>query len=561
MTLIRSAFGALILCVLALSAGCAKKDRVDLIIHGGPILTMNAKDEVAQALAVSDDRIAAVGSEAEVMALKGPGTTVIDLKGRALLPGFVAAHEHPTLTAVFNSTLNLSGFKYKTNAEVWDALRAGVRKTPKGEWCYAGGLDIILTPDLQLPTRKTLDEIAPDTPIVIVSQTLHSVWANSKAFERAGITKNTPDPGSGSYYERDAQGELTGYVAELRAAAPLLKDLKSPWKLFGRYERVLNELLANGFTSVASLGYNVPPLMARYVASQDLHPRIRQFFYLVEDELKYLPDKPDRSNPFFRVLGIKLWHDGSPYTGGMFINSAYLESPLGKALGIKPGSHGEAMIPQDTLIEKIRKYQAEGWQVSIHSQGDASNRAVSEAILKAGPVPNGALPLRVEHALLLPEDLLKSLAEQGTTVSFHINHILYYGDALRNSLIGQATAQQVLPVRRAFELGMHPTLHADSPMFPPDAFSLMKTAITRQTASGVPLNAAQAIDIRQAMRAMTVNGAYQLGIDRETGSLEPGKWADLQVVSKSPYAVSMDELSQLRIEAVYVAGALKYQLR
>lgn len=110
-----------------------------MIFHGGPILTQNAKDEVVQALAVLDDKIVAVGKTADVLALKSRQTEVIDLKGRALLPGFVAAHEHPTLTAIFNSALNLSGFKYKTNAEVWEALRTGIQNTPKGEWCYGGG--------------------------------------------------------------------------------------------------------------------------------------------------------------------------------------------------------------------------------------------------------------------------------------------------------------------------------------------------------------------------------------------------------------------------------------
>lgn len=271
-----------------------------------------------------------------------------------------------------------------------------------------------------------------------------------------------------------------------------------------------------------------------------------------------LPRTPP--NPFFQILGVKLWHDGSPYTGGMFINDAYLDTPLAKALGIKPSSHGEAMIAQDVLVGKIKKYTSAGWQVSIHSQGDASNRAVSEAILKAGKLPLGSPPVRVEHALLLPEDLLPQLAQDKVTPSFHINHILYYGDALSESIIGRASAQKVLPVRRAFELGMRPTLHADSPMFPPNAFSLMKTAITRQTSSGTALNPDQAIDAHQAMKAMTINGAYQLGISNETGSLEVGKWADLQIVSRSPYTVPAKEFDGIRVQEVFVAGKKRHSV-
>ena len=137
---------------------------------------------------------------------------------------------------------------------------------------------------------------------------------------------------------------------------------------------MLDGLLANGFTSMASLGYNVPPLLARVAASRNFSPRIRQYFYLVEDELNYLPKAPDSTNPSFAVLGVKLWHDGSPYTGSMYTSVPYLDSPLGRTLGIQGGSHGSAMIPQDSLTAKVRDYTAQGWQVAIHSQGDASCR-------------------------------------------------------------------------------------------------------------------------------------------------------------------------------------------
>jgi len=538
-------------------SGCSADDGPDLILHNGHILTVNAQDEVAEAVAIRDGVILAVGSNAAIMALQTARTDVLDLEGNSVLPGFVAAHEHPTLSAVFSGAADLSGFSHPRNAEVWEALKQAVAKADKGEWVYGGGIDPILTPDLNVPMRQMLDQIAPDNPVLLVSQTLHSFWANSRAFAEAGIDKNTPDPGDGAYYQRDSDGELTGFIAENRAAQPMMAELKSPWKLFGRYEAVLDNLVANGFTSVASLGFNVPPLMARFVASDNFHPRIRQFFYLIEDELKYLPEQPD-DDAYFRVLGVKLWHDGSPYTGSMFTSSPYLASPLASSLGITPGSYGEAMFNQKQMQEKIQRYTADGWQVAIHSQGDASARAVTQAIKMAGPL-TGPLPvLRLEHGVELPADRIAPLAEMGVTASFHINHILYYGDALEDSIIGARMAQQVLPVRSAFEQGMRPTLHADSPMFPASPFSLMQTAITRASSSGRTLNAAEAIDIHQALRAMTINGAYQLRIEAQAGSLEPGKWADLQIVDKNPYQVATADLQRIQVRAVYLAGQRKY---
>lgn len=539
-------------------AGC-NGDSADIIYHGGPVLTVNAKDEVVQALAVRNGVIIAVGSEADVMASKGPRTELVDLQGRALLPGFVAAHEHPAMTAVFSGALDLSGFTHRTNAEVWQAFRERVAATPKGEWIYAGGLDPILVPDLKIPDLKELDAMAPEKPVVLVAQSLHSFWANSCAFAEAGINRDTPSPGAGAYYERDAQGELTGFVAEGRAAAPLMEGLKSPWPTYGRYVNTLDDLLANGFTSVASLGFNVPPLMARVAASRQFTPRIRQFFYMTEEELDYLPDEPDSSDDYFRVLGVKLWHDGSPYTGSMYTSTPYLDSPLAKTLGIPPGSHGAAMIEDDALTDKIRHYSDRGWQVAIHSQGDSSNRAVVQAIERNGAL-NGELPVvRLEHGVFMPSDSVAKLAKLGGTVSFHIHHVKYYGDALADSIVGEHAAMQVLPVKQAFDLGLQPSLHADSPMFPANGFALMQTAIDRKSSQGLVMNEMQGIDVRQALRAMTVNAAYQLRLGRQTGSLETGKWADLQIVDRNPYETPTEKLDTLRVEAVYVGGRQEYK--
>jgi predicted amidohydrolase YtcJ len=545
------------LCIAAVLGACGG-DAPDVIFLGGPVLTVNAKDQVAQALAMRDGVITAVGIELEVLATKGTNTEIIHLQGRTLLPGFVGAHEHPALTAVFDGAINLSGFQHKTNASVWAALRAAVAKVPKGQWIYAGGLDPILTPDLKIPHRTELDAIAPDNPMVLVSQTLHSFWANTRAFEVAGVTRETQDPGAGAYYERDAQGEFTGFVAESRAAAPLIKELKSPWKIYNRYVNVLDGLLANGFTSVGSLGYNVPPVMARVAASRNFTPRIRQYFYLIEDELQYLPDSPANGNDYFSVLGIKLWHDGSPYTGSMFTSTPYLDSPLGRTLGIRGGSHGSPMIPQDSLTAKLKDYTARGWQVAIHTQGDASHRAVLTSIENAGALPGTRPVVRLEHGVFMPQDSVEKLAPLGVSPSFHVHHIKYYGDALANSIVGLAATQQTLPIRSAFAQGVQPTLHADSPMFPPKGFALMQTAMTRATGLGLLLNATESITVQQALRAMTIHGAYQLRLQEKTGSLEVGKWADLQIVDRNPYTTPVQALDQLRTLSVYVGGKRQF---
>jgi len=299
-------------------------------------------------------------------------------------------------------------------------------------------------------------------------------------------------------------------------------------------------------------------VMARVAASRNFTPRIRQYFYLIEDELQYLPDSPANGNDYFSVLGIKLWHDGSPYTGSMFTSTPYLDSPLGRTLGIRGGSHGSPMIPQESLTSKLKDYTARGWQVAIHTQGDASHRAVLTAIENAGAVPGTRPVVRLEHGVFMPQDSVEKLARLGVSASFHVHHIKYYGDALANSIVGLAAAQQTLPIRSAFAQGVQPTLHADSPMFPPKGFALMQTAMTRATGLGLLLNAAESITAQQALRAMTIHGAYQLRLLEKTGSLEVGKWADLQIVDRNPYTTPVQELDQLRILSVYVGGKRQF---
>ncbi|MCK6557322.1 hypothetical protein L6Q96_22505 [Candidatus Binatia bacterium] len=148
---------AVLVACAAWLAACGSGDGPDLIFHGGRVLTLGAGDAVAEAVAVRDGRISAVGKASEILGLRTSRTEVRDLKGRTLAPGFIAAREHPTLSSVFGGVVDVSGFTRRSNAEVWDALRQGVAATPKGEWVFAKGIAPILVPDLQMPARASLD--------------------------------------------------------------------------------------------------------------------------------------------------------------------------------------------------------------------------------------------------------------------------------------------------------------------------------------------------------------------------------------------------------------------
>lgn len=536
---------------------CGKTNAPDTIFVGGKILTVDNVDAVVEAVAIKKGIIVHTGARAQLLAMADSDTQIIDLKGKTLVPGFIAAHEHPTLTAVFANTVNLSGFSFSSQQAMWQNLRDAVKNAEKGEWIYAMGLDPVLMPDLILPNKQFLDEIAPDNPLFIISQTMHSFWANSKAFNKVSINKDSIDPGNGSYYGKNTSGELSGFISESTAAEPFLENLKSPFAVIERYQNTLQDLLSSGFTSVASAGYNMPPMAAKYASSDGFEPRIRQFVYLTAKELRYLPDAPENEDDYYQILGIKLWHDGSPYTGTMALSQPYLNNQLTTTMGIGENHKGESRLSVEDFENQVKKYSQSGWQLAVHSQGDQSGRdslAVFRAILDN---KGKTLRHRFEHCLLVPESTLAEFKPLGLTPSFHINHIYYYGDALSTSIIGPQRAQQILPLKTAFDLGLHPTIHADSPMFPSDALSLMKTAVLRKTKSGKILGPDQTISVQRALRTVTINAAWQLHMEDKIGSIEVGKYADFTLLSGNLYELPPEQWKQIKVEQVWLAGEKK----
>lgn len=544
------------LCVL-LIVSCSNDPAPDIIFIEGVVLTVDGENSVTEAIAIKDGVIVQVGITSEISSTASSSTQIIKLNGQTLVPGFIAAHEHPTLTAMFADTIDLSGFTFKSPDNMWQHLKEQVTLVENGDWIYGIGLDPVLMPDLILPNKEFLDKIAPNNPLVIVSQTMHSFWANSRAFAAVSIDQQTPNPGNGSYYGRDQYGNLNGFISESEAATPFLQELKSPLGVVSRYEQTLQNLVESGFTSVASTGFNIPPIMARYASSDLFEPRIRQFIYLTDKELEHLPGSPIQDNEFYQILGVKIWHDGSPYTGTMALDEPYLNNSLTTMMGISKGHKGTSRLSLQKFEQQIKKFNEAGWQLAVHSQGDYSNASAAQTFNRLLSADNKQRH-RFEHCLLIKEETLRAFQKQGLTPSFHINHILYYGDALAEHIIGEARAQRILPVKTAFDLSLHPTLHADSPMFPADPISLMKTAVTRQTKSGKTLAINQALSPQQALRSMTINGAWQLHMDHKVGSIEVGKSADLVILSDNLYQLDPQQWDEIKVNEVWLAGKRKY---
>lgn len=544
------------------------------------IITMNEESPKAEAMLVVDGLIREIGQLENIDTTGLKNIARRDLQGATLMPGFIDVHTHFALSMFLSKMVDLSGFKHDSNEAVWKYLREVLAQTGPGEWIVCKGLDPILVPDLVVPDLQFLDQIAPEHPVVIFSQSLHSYWANSKAFEAVGITDETPDPSDLSYYEKDDNGNLTGLIVEQEAFQPFGEKLTSvvltPKVLSLAAADVMRQYAQNGNTTIVSTGLTIndskPLLLLKHLSAERSSflggalqrlgqlpvrtPAPRHFIYMRHDRSHLLPAKRGEANDFYDIIGVKHWYDGSPYIGSMYMDSSYLNTELtSEVLHISPNSRGQALVDKDSLKAFIQAYHRAGWQIAIHTQGDAAIREVVDAYEELASSEDFSQSRhRLEHCLLLPTTELGRLRQLNLFPSYHINHIYYYGDALAASLLGEERSQQVLPLRSSQKAGIVGTLHADQPMFESKPFRLIQTAMERKTKNGKVLGVAEQIDLMEAIKSLTINAAVQINKEDQIGSLKAGKYADFIILDTNPFSIPVDRLEQVRCLEVYING-------
>ncbi len=549
------------------------------IYTNGTIITLEDGLPFAQAMWVENGIIKAIGANEEITSLKPNSIKVVDLNGATILPGFIDSHTHVALSAFLDNMVDLSGFTHKTNQDVWNHLRKAVKTKKAGEWIVCKGIDPILVEDLVSPNLNFLDEIAPENPIILISQSLHTYWVNSKTFEKAGITKTTKNPSESSFYEKDANGNLTGLIAEQKAFLPILEQMKKEVMtskiLMNSTIKVLHEYAKNGNTTIVSAGITIndakplrlyeylsidkPSFVNQLLATFGMLPQRtqnpRHFLYIRFDKAFLLPEEK-KDNGFYNILGIKHWYDGSPYTGSMYLEEPYIVSDLTKhGLHIPERYSGKPLIEYEELVNFIKKYHTKGWQIAIHTQGDIANRKVLEAFEKVDKQVNiNDSRHRIEHCVLLSTESIDKIKALNISPSFHINHLYYYGNALKNDIIGEERAQKILPIGTAQANNIIYSMHADQPMFESKPFRLIQTAVERQTKEGDTLGFNQKISVLNGIKAMTINAAWQIHMEDKIGSLKKGKYADFVILDKNPLKIPTKELQNIKIIKTVING-------
>ena len=530
----------------------------EILFHGGPIVTM-ADTGTVDSLLVRDGKIIAVGDEASVRAKASKDAVDFDLKSKTLLPGLIDPHSHPVASATLGAAIDVSGFSHNSRAEVMQTLKDALDGWQLGDWAVAFGWDPVMIDDLEPPTLAELDALSPDRPLVIMTQMMHDVYANSAALKAAGITDTSPNPAVGEF-GRDADGHLNGMVRELGAIEIIFSAMPPPPE--GSADLLLNLQLGAyaraGYTTITAMGAvgrvdDPIGLIRRHTNAPD--SPMRAMIYATPNLIAAttVPDQPLSATP---LVGVKFWMDGSPYTGGAALAEPYTDSALVRdRLHLPPGHSGAVNMSAEAFESAFSLYHQRGFQVAVHVQGE---RAIDRVLDAAEHVllahPRADHRHRLEHDALITKAQLERARALGLTTSFFIDHIYFYGHRLPE-LVGPDRTTRYMPLRAALDAGHHVSLHGDYPATPIGPIRSFASAVSRKTRrDGVVIADGQQLSRMDALKALTISPAWQLGIDAERGSLEPGKAADLVILSDNPLTAAEDDLRDIKALDTWIAG-------
>ncbi|MCP5167368.1 MAG: amidohydrolase [Pseudomonadales bacterium] len=536
----------------------------DAIYHNGTILTINDAAPTAQAVAVKDGKILAVGQEAEVRKTAGANTQEIDLGGATMLPGFVDSHGHAYLIGIQATTANLlpppdgNGKDIASLQALLTDWAANNKETvEKIGWIAGFGYDDSQLAEQRHPTREELDKVSTELPVLIFHQSGHLGVANSKALEIAGVTAETKDPEGGVFRRQEGSQEPNGVMEEY--AFFLLAS-----KLMANFTDDVNDALVVAGTRLdASFGYTTAQEGRAMGPTLEAMQRVADRGELAIDLVAY-PDilEVDEINPTrtytnrYRVGGAKLTIDGSPQGKTAWLTEPYYVPPEGQPEDYR----GYAAIDEKTTNEAVDKAYANGWQILVHANGDAASDSFINAIRRAEKqYPDVDNRPVLVHGQVLREDQVDQLEELGIFPSLFPMHTYYWGDWHRESVLGPERAENISPTGWVLQRGMMFGSHHDAPVALPDSMRVLSATVTRKSRSGRVLGPEHRVPVATALKALTIWPAWQHFEEDSKGSIEVGKLADFVILSDNPLTVPEDQLAEIKVLETIKEGKSIYR--
>lgn len=523
------------------------------------VLTMDASNTQVEAILVRDNKIAFVGSTQTVMSQTDEQTVIHDLQDNVLMPGIIDAHGHFPGDGIYAVAVNLNPPPISTVtsiSHIQQRLKEKITSqyNPKraGQWIYGFGFDETLLTEKRFPNRYELDAVSTKHPIFISHISGHFGVVNSAGLERLNINEQSLAPEGGEFV-KDDDGELTGVLKE--TASTMATEVVTNFSLYDSYHISVaanRHYVSHGVTT-AQNGAADPNIVTslRLASKLGLIPiRLQLWPTATTSDADRIAELKRDQTDLFSIGAVKLIVDGSiqGYTG--YLRDPYHVVPNGEDANFV----GHALIPKQSLNERVNEYHQRGIQMALHGNGDAAIDDILDAIDAAqkNKLNTDARHILV-HAQMARDDQLERMKALGVTPSFFSVHTYYWGDRHNDLFMGPERAARMSPAKSAQDLGLVYSIHLDSPVVPMQPMRLVWSAVNRISSGDNVIGENQRISPIDALRATTIDAAWQIFQEDKIGSIETGKLADLIVLDQNPLLVPHD-IDQIKVLRTYVGG-------
>jgi predicted amidohydrolase YtcJ len=528
----------------------------ELIFTGGQVHTVNARNDIVEAVAVGGGRILAVGSTADIRSLAGPGTREVALHGRSLLPGFIDAHCHLTGLGMAMVSIDCKAPGMQSIEALQRAVHERAATQPAGTWIRGRGYDQTRLRERRHPSRDDWDAVAPNHPVIFTRTCGHIASVNSQALQLAGITDQTPDP-SGGRYDRDG-GRNLGLAYETAQTPLQMAALPTTAEFRAALIRAADAYLAAACTSVHDAGGLVGPAFG---PCQDLveagRLKLRIYAFATVNSL---------SHPVMGVLGagmrsrlgderlrlgaFKVMTDGSSSGPTAATREPYTSNCQ---------DCGILYWNQEGLDDLLGRAHRQGFQCTVHAVGDRAIEQTLNALARAQrEYPREGLRHRIEHCAICPPDLCERVRAQGIVPAMQPAFFWEFGDGYIQNY-GRRRADTMFPAKSLIAAGVPVAGSSDAPVTHYAPLFGIEQALMRRTETGDVCGPDESVDLTMAIRMHTINGAFASFEEGFKGSLEVGKAADLVVLADDLSRVPVERLRQVGVAMTVVGGGVVYE--
>ena len=535
----------------AASAWASPQESATTVLVNATILTMNQAQPTAEAMAVRGGRILAVGDESSVRQAAGSEVELYDLDGATVVPGFIESHEHMMMQGGLLPWADLTPATTRDRDEALEKLR---HQEPDDQgWILGFGVEPLLYEgEAGRPTwRQSLDEVSTELPVFVIHNSGHAAYANSKAFELAGITKDTPNPRGGEFL-KDENGELEGYINGQPAWTQLHGfpgvSRETTWQSAEVRARV-------GITTASELAIMAPfylEHLQEVTSEPDFPVRIVGGMFISMPGLEEVARRARQyETELFKVKFIKSWADGSIQGGTGAMTEGYYKFDRAAKSGLR--------YSQEDFNAQLLKIFRLGFWPALHANGDQAMDVALNAIEYARK-QTGDTSVRPQliHCQYVRADQFDRIKRLGASMTFFVTHVYNYGDLHRDVFLGPERGPRISSIQVAFEKGIPAAMHDDAPVALPNPLFNMWVAVNRKTRSGKALGPDLRLTPEQALAAYTREAAYEFGMENEAGTLEPGKYADFVVLAENPLTVDPEHIKDIEVLATVMNGRITY---